>query len=72
MSRCTDVEYSTDRSALGEDVCSALLVGILSSISAASGSGDRPSMYETSEGGDGEIAGGLNDVGPVSLEVGTS
>lgn len=29
-------------------------------------------MYETLEGGDGEIAGGLNDVGPVSLEVGTS
>ena len=72
MSRCTDVGRSTDRLPLGDNVCSALLVETLSSTSVASGSGDSPSMYETSGGGDGEIGTVLDDVGPVSLEVGTS
>lgn len=72
MSRCTDVWWSTDRPPPGEEVCSTILVGTLSSISIASRSGDSPSMYETSGGGDGEIAGILDDVGPVSLKVGTS
>lgn len=39
---------------------------------ATSGSGDSPCMYEVSEGGDAEVAGPLDDVGPVSRDVGTS